>query len=143
MSNISKYFEELNIVENVKMTGSLPPNELSEYLKVADVGVLLYQPTYWTLRTQASEKLFIYMLFSIPVIASDFPGLREIINKNNCGILVNPTDDQEIATAIIYLLNHSTKARKLGENAKKAIENKYNWKLEEKKLMDIYKRLNY
>lgn len=139
MSNLSQYLKELNIQENVKLTGSLPPYTLSGYLKTTDIGVVLYEPTYWTLRSKASEKIFIYMLFSIPVISSDFPGLREIVNENNCGITVNPADAREIANAIMYLLKNPVEARKLGENGKKAVEKKYDWKFEEKKLIEIYK----
>ncbi len=141
INNIEKYLKELDILENVTFTGSLPPDKLNQYLTCAKVGLTLYQPTYWHLRTKASEKLFIYMLFSIPVIASNFPGLSEIINTHNCGILVNPSDSKEIAKAITYLLKNPSISQNLGKNGKKAIENKYNWKIEEKKLAQIYKGL--
>ena len=141
ITDIDQYLMDLGIQDNVKLTGSLPPHVLSDYLKVSDIGVVLYEPTYWTLRSKASEKLFIYMLSSIPVVSSNFPGLREIVIGDNCGLTVNPCDSQEIAKAIKYLLQNPSEAQKLGENGKKAIQEKYNWKIEEKKLIDIYREI--
>ena len=57
------------------------------------------------------------------------------------GICVNPCDVNEIAKAINYLLENSNLAEELGRNGRRLIENKYNWEIEEQKLLNLYTSL--
>ena len=86
-------------------------------------------------------KMFEYMSAGIPVIASDFPLWREILEDNECGICVNPLDPQDIANAINHLISHPEKAKRMGENGRRAILEKFNWSIEEKKLIQFYEEV--
>jgi glycosyltransferase involved in cell wall biosynthesis len=83
-------------------------------------------------------KMFEYMAAGIPVIASDFPLWREIIDTNHCGICVDPKNSHEIAAAIDYLVTHPEVAQRLGENGRRAVQEKYNWLQQGAKLIDFY-----
>ncbi|MGM0767028.1 MAG: glycosyltransferase family 4 protein [Pseudomonadota bacterium] len=83
-------------------------------------------------------KMFEYMAAGLPVIASDFPLWRQIIESNQCGLCVDPLDPKAIAQAVDYLISHPEEAELMGENGKAAVEQKYNWLIEEKKLVDWY-----
>ncbi|MFL1464664.1 glycosyltransferase family 4 protein [Marinobacter sp. HN1S83] len=83
-------------------------------------------------------KMFEYMAAGLPVIASDFPLWRQIIESNQCGLCVDPLDPEAIAQAIDYLITHPEEAEFMGKNGKAAVEQKYNWLIEEKKLFDWY-----
>lgn len=83
-------------------------------------------------------KMFEYMSAGIPVIASDFPVWREIIEGNQCGLLVDPMKPLEIAKAIDTLVSDPHLAQHLGANGRRAVETKYNWQTEGKKLLDFY-----
>lgn len=85
------------------------------------------------------NKIFEYMASGIPVIGSNFPLWKVIIEDNNCGICVDPTNPIEIAEAIKYLQSHPEIAREMGRNGKRMVTEKYNWKAEEKKLIQLYK----
>lgn len=85
-------------------------------------------------------KMFEYMSAGIPVIASDFPLWREIIAGNDCGLLVDPLDPAVIARAIDYLVTNPTEAQRMGANGRKAVNERYNWAIEEQKLFDFYER---
>ncbi len=83
-------------------------------------------------------KMFEYMSAGIPVIASNFPLWRTIVETNNCGICVDPLDPGEIAAAIDYIAYHRPEAREMGQNGRKAVENLFNWNNEERKLIGLY-----
>ncbi len=87
------------------------------------------------------NKMFEYMSAGIPVIASDFPLWREIIEGCGCGICVDPLDPKKIAEAIDYLVDNPEIARRMGENGRKAVYDRYNWDVEEKKLLALYDSL--
>jgi glycosyltransferase involved in cell wall biosynthesis len=84
-------------------------------------------------------KLFEYMSAAVPVVASDFPLWRQIVEESGCGLLVDPQDLPGIAHAIEYLLTHSDEARRMGAAGRKAIEQRYNWNTEEHELLALYR----
>lgn len=86
-------------------------------------------------------KMFEYMATGLPVIASNFPYWKGIIEGNQCGLCVDPLDPQAIAQAIDYLVTHPAAAEKMGRNGQKAVHEKYNWNREEAKLLEFYKGL--
>lgn len=87
-------------------------------------------------------KMFEYMAAGIPVIASNFPLWREIIEGNTCGLCVDPLDPAAIAKAIDYLVTHPKEAEQMGRNGQRAVQEKYNWCIEEKKLLSLYENLS-
>lgn len=120
--------------------GQIPYPELQSYLLRATVGLVPLQPV-----SQYSKviptKMFEYMACGLPIVASDMPLVRHFIGDLNCGILVEPTDPQAHAEAICYLLDHPDKAQRMGENGQRAMEEKYNWESEGRKLLRLYEEL--
>lgn len=86
-------------------------------------------------------KMFEYMAAGIPVIASHFPLWREIVEGNDCGLCVDPLDPAAIAKAIDYLVQHPRDAERMGRNGQRAVAEKYNWGIEEAKLLQFYEAL--
>jgi glycosyltransferase involved in cell wall biosynthesis len=109
-------------------------------LHKARVGLVILhpEPNYVT---SHPVKLFEYMCAGIPVIASDFPIWRDIVTKAKCGLLVNPTDPEDIAQAMEYLLSNPEEAAEMGRSGLRAIHENYNWASEEKHLLKLYDRL--
>jgi len=85
--------------------------------------------------------MFEYMLAGIPVVASDFQILKDIVNKEKCGLCVDPLDPKAIGEVIEHLARHDEEAKEMGENGKKAVLERYNWGMEEKKLFELYEGL--
>ncbi|MGL5335807.1 MAG: glycosyltransferase family 4 protein, partial [Enterovibrio sp.] len=86
-------------------------------------------------------KMFEYMAAGLPVIASNFPLWQQIIEDTQCGLCVDPLDPKAIAEAIDHLVSHPLEAEQMGRNGQKAVAEKYNWGIEEQKLLKFYQSL--
>lgn len=100
-------------------------------------GLVLYLPEGNTINA-LPNKLFEYMEAGLPVIASNFPLWRKIVEENQCGICVDPNKTEEIANTINRVLGNPKWAEEMGKNGKRLVQEKYNWQKEEKKLFTIY-----
>lgn len=83
-------------------------------------------------------KLFEYMAAGIPVISSDFPLWREIVEGAKCGFLVDPENTQAITEAMQWILDNEDEAEAMGARGRAAVEDIYSWEIEEKALIDFY-----
>lgn len=86
-------------------------------------------------------KMFEYMGGGVPVIASDFPLWRQIIEGSDCGILVDPLNPEALAAAIDAMHDDKKRAAEMGRNGSEAIMAKYNWAAEGAKLICFYREL--
>jgi glycosyltransferase involved in cell wall biosynthesis len=56
-------------------------------------------------------------------------------------VLVDPTDPDAIAEAIVYLMEHPEEARRMGENGRRAVLERYNWGEMEGRLLGVYRAI--
>jgi len=91
--------------------------------------------------TLGNTKLFEIMAASKPVICTNYRLWKEIIDKYHCGICVEWNNTTQIAEAIMYLVDNAEEARIMGNNGRKAVEEVFNWKTQEKILVDFYNRI--
>jgi glycosyltransferase involved in cell wall biosynthesis len=124
----------------IRFIGKISRDEVNELYGNSRAGIVIYQPAANHLEAQPI-KLFEFMAAGLPVVASDFPLWREIVEGNQCGICVNPTDPEEVKVACLTLIDNPKMAQALGRNGKAAIDKQYNWKSEENKLVELYNQL--
>lgn len=125
---------------NVVFLGMLDRKSVNDLLSQSTVAVVTFLPAPNHIESQPN-KMFEYMSAGLPVVCSNFPLWKEIIEGNNCGVCVDPNSPQEIAEAILYLNDNKSKAEKMGQNGRKAVLEKYNWKTEAEKLLKFYSLL--
>ncbi|WP_307069609.1 glycosyltransferase family 4 protein [Alkalibacillus filiformis] len=126
---------------NIKHLGFIDREEIKNTLSESLAGLVILEPKENYLDS-LPIKMFEYMSASIPVIASNFPLWKNIIEKNNCGICVNPLNEDEIAEAIQWIIDNPKEAKKMGENGRLAVENYFNWEQESIKLIGTYKDID-
>ncbi len=125
---------------HVDAVGHLSRAEVRDLLASSVAGLVTFLPLPNHVDAQPN-KMFEYMSAGIPVIGSHFPLWKQIIEANSCGLCVDPQDPKAIAGAIDYLLKHPGAAEEMGRNGQKAVHEKYNWGMEEKKLISFYQSL--
>jgi glycosyltransferase involved in cell wall biosynthesis len=117
--------------------GWMDPSAVPVFLSTVDVGLVCIQPEAQYL-TSLPTKLFEYMVAGLPVIASNFPLWREIVEGQRCGLCVDPREPRELAEAIRYLHAHSDVRAEMGKNGRTAALSEFNWESQSKVLIDLY-----
>lgn len=126
--------------ERVDYLGWQSREGVGQLLGQSRIGLVVLHPTPNHLESQPI-KLYEYMSAGIPVIASNFPTWRKIVEGVGCGLVVDPMDAEEIAEAIHYLLANPSEAREMGIRGQKAVRDMYNWAVEAEKLLAMYEEL--
>ena len=132
-------------IENMQLNdiyiyGYMVPTQAWEIIRKCHVGMAILKPDPNFLESYPT-KLFEYMALGIPVITSNFPLYKEVVERNNCGYCVNPESIHDIADAMEYLLINPIEANMIGANGKKAVIEKYNWEQEANKMLKMYSDL--
>jgi len=121
-SDIRKFKGEYGEIEKIEIKGHLPHQEIPIWLNLADVLVLPNSAKkkiskYWT----SPMKMFEYMASKRPIVASNLPSLREVLNEKNA-VLVEPDNPQALAEGIKRAMDNKELTEKAFEDVKK-----YSW----------------
>ena len=138
-NEINNFLAE-NPTKNVVFTGHVSHLKVVGYINNSKASLCVLQPIP-RYEKAVPIKVFEYMACGLPVVASNFSEIAKVVKEADCGILVDPTNIDEIAKAITYLLEHSEEAKRMGDNGRRAVEEKYNWERMEEKLLKLYEGL--
>jgi len=131
-----KEFISTNRIPNVIVTGYVSPKLIPKYLAAADVLVLPNTSEEAISRLYTSPlKLFEYMAARRPIVASDLPSVREILNEENA-ILVRSDNPKALADGIQKVLTNEELSKKLAENAFKEVQ-RYSWEKRAEKILEF------
>lgn len=127
---------------SVLCLGQVSRRDASDLMGKSLAGLLLFHADPNHVDAQPN-KLFEYMAAGLPVIASDFPLWRELVEDAGCGLVVDPYDPGAIADAMLSISAASELARKMGEQGRAAVLSRLNWEHEFGELLNAYKISNW
>lgn len=116
----------------------VPSHHLPELLVDADVGLVLFAPTERNHLLASPNKLFDFIACGVPVLASAFPVMGQIVTKEGVGVTCDPTDARAVARGVMEIISDSEKRRRMRANAIDAYAHRYNWEIQERILLSVY-----
>lgn len=125
---------------HVDYAGLVPHDVVAEYLRGAVAGLATLQSTPNHL-ISSPVKVFEYMAMGLPVILSDFPRWRELLDGVDCAIWVDPADPAAIAAAMRELLHNPERRAAMSRAATDAVAQRFNWDTQLRALVDVYRSL--
>jgi len=126
--------------KQVDFHGFVNRDEAHSILSRSKVGLVTLHPLVNYLDA-LPVKMFEYMAAGIPVITSDIPLWKHIVEGASCGVAVDPLDPKAIGAAIQNLLDKPEESAQMGARGRKAVESKYNWESESRRLSEFYDSL--
>ena len=127
--------QQLGISDRVIFTGYIGTDELVRRYSSAEIGVTA--SIYEGFGLPAAEA----MSCGTPVIATRAGALPEIVGDDAAGILVPPADPRALAAAIKRLLADKPLRQKMGQAARKRVEDFFSWQAAARKTVEVYREL--
>lgn len=132
-------FKIKNSKFKIHVIGHRPYPEIPCWLKAADVLVLPNSgkeeiSKHWT----SPLKMFEYMAAKRPIISSDLPSIREVLNDSNA-FLVEPDNPEALARGIKEVLDNPQLSDRISKKAYEDVENNYTWRKRRKKIFKFLK----
>lgn len=126
----------------VRYKGKLNRQEVCDLLQRCQIGMAnILNVGQYNQYDNLATKVYEYMALGLPVILTHSAYNDSAMEQYQFGICVDPTNVDEIANAIRYLLDNPEEAHRMGENGRRAVEQEFNWDVEEKKLLKLYEEL--
>ena len=121
--NLKFKIKNLKLENRVEMLGEIPNSDISLYLSKADIFV---RPSL----SEGQGISFIEaMAAGLPVIATSVGGIPDFLKDRETGLFCNVNDPKSIAEKVLEYINDPELTKKVVENARKMVEEKYDWDL--------------
>lgn len=117
--------------EAFTLVAHVPQAEVARYIRLADVLVMNYPDTPYYANYMSPMKMFEYMASGNPIVATDLPSIREVLNESNA-ILVRPNDVKSLEEGIERAFNRS----EIAAQALRDVES-YTWDKRAKRILDF------
>lgn len=138
-ADIKKFRQKTGTAGNVLLLGHKPYREIPKYLAAADVLVLPNSGKTAISRIYTSPlKLFEYMAAGRPIVASDIPSVREILDES-MAVFFSPDEPRSLAENIKKVLTDKGLAEQISRNSQKKVQ-EYSWEQRAKRILEFITR---
>jgi glycosyltransferase involved in cell wall biosynthesis len=115
-NDCNKLIRKLSIEKNIIMTGQVPHEKIADYINAADAGLAIFDKEYPSFKKMnyyfSPIKIYEYMSYAKPVIATDIGNLKEIIINKQGGFLTNNND---LSQKILEITKNPKNSIKMGK----------------------------
>ncbi len=139
-NEVRAHAARLGMEQALIITGRVPFEQISHYLRQAAVGWVTWQPVPKN-QKNIPTKLFEYMAYGLPIVGSDLPSTQPFVRQGENGYLVTADDPGSHAEAILKLLQMPTEAAAMGRRGQELVRSRYNWDEMETRLLALCQEL--
>jgi glycosyltransferase involved in cell wall biosynthesis len=125
---------------NIKFIGPIPYSDVLNQTLAGDAVLCMINPSDINNRIASANKQFEAMVCGRPIICVKGTRSGQITEEENCGLVVEYSKDA-LMEAVVKLRDSPELYESLGRNALKAAKNTYNWKKENQKLIEVYRKI--
>jgi colanic acid/amylovoran biosynthesis glycosyltransferase len=135
---LKKLHRRLGLGDSVFFLGSQPFKQVLEKYREADIFILPSVIAQDGSRDITPNALIEAMAMKLPVISTTVTGIPEIVEDGVSGMLVPPNDEKALTDALIKLIQDSDLRKRLGENARKRVEEKFDVNKNINRYIDLF-----
>lgn len=140
-NDLNRLITELGVQNQIQLVGWKNRYEVLEYIKMTDI---LIAPSVMAQNGDMEGIPMVIMeamAAGIPVISTFHSGIPELIKDNETGFLIPEKNPEMLAKKIMFIINNQGHIKTVIQNARKYIETHFNIKIQNDKLLQIYKNL--
>jgi glycosyltransferase involved in cell wall biosynthesis len=131
--------ENADLIESGELEFPVAGIEVMQYLQICDLGLLLTDSKLH--EEGCSNTIMEYMAASLPVIATDSGGNKELIEDGVSGFIIPTNDINILVDKVDWIYEHPIEARKMGENGKNILIQNFTTEKMVHDTTDLYKKL--
>ena len=139
-NNLKAIALKVNAEHRFSFFGPVPPSDVASYVSSVDLGVAPIQNACLSYYFCSPNKIFEYMLGGVPVVASNFPELSNLVEKWKIGYTFDPENPKDIARSIDQMFADPAEFAAMKHRTKEAAAH-HNWEIESQKLVSIYETI--
>ena len=129
---------EAGVQDRILWFDAVPRQQLDSFTVSADVGVMFYEPTCRNNYLCAPNKLYDYMMAGLPLVASDLPEPRRVLDETGAGVAVDSSQPSAIAAGIRHVLSDRKRWEAMSAEGRQAAVSTYCWERQVDKLLGVY-----
>jgi glycosyltransferase involved in cell wall biosynthesis len=134
-SQLEALTRQLGLTQSVSFLGAIEHRQVPELLKNVDIFVM--PSTREALGVSAIEA----QAMEIPVVATRIGGIPEVVLDGETGVLVEPGDSEQLAQAILTLIENPALRRQMGERGRRHVLANYRWEDNAALMEDLYQQV--
>ena len=132
---LERLIKQLGVGDRVVLLGWQNHADLPAFYANSQIGLLPFYDCNH-IRITLANKLFDYAAAGLPMIASDVPPMRRVLDETGAGLLARPGSPVDLAEKIARLVRDPALRQELGRRGKQAVRNHYNWSVDEKRFLN-------
>jgi glycosyltransferase involved in cell wall biosynthesis len=131
---VKRLISRLDLAAHVELPGQMTGKRLIKTLQTANIFVL---PSRFE---GQAISLLLAMAAELPVVATKVGDNQQLIKDGQTGYLVEPENINQLARALIDLLDSPRQAVKMGQAGRQLVKNQYTWDKISQKLINAYRQ---
>ena len=134
-SPLEKLTGQLGLTRNVSFLGAIEHRQVPELLRNVDIFVMP------SIREEFGVAAVEAQAMEIPVVSTRVGGVPEVVLDGETGILVEPGDSEQLAQAILTLIENPALRRQMGKRGREHVLANYRWEDNAALMENLYQRI--